>query len=706
MEFLISSAKPKTTGFVEPSQSTQYDLDQLEKRVNLTDQTLVSSQTPSTTQSSSSKKSVASPCEIFQPFASFNHNLIHTKCQDYEQDVKTPILLALSNLPEVAFSYKDSFQSFSCKLSHGSSYRYYEIDCFWDPKNNEHVVDVRSVGGEGFYKFACDLTVEVTKVFDASFNPPESAVSSWMQVRPVPASLINEVESEIARQGGPSPIDSFSQGIDNIVALSKHDFMDTRVQALQMLCDLSGCSETSQNTMLCDPNVVRKVVSTVQEGLNDQFQEVREFAVIAAEILATSFTIYQTALGQSSPVVATLLAQLQSYPDAEAYLHLHTVRAAARALVKLSAVATEAIRQEVAVLLNCHNVNEWQQFVASLRDEQAKNAASQLSQVFEEQAFPVPFSSPSTAIEITKEKLSRTHFYLQDATLSGAIQKLLAGFQFLSPYQVATSLSAKENQFFSKVVSRSEVSVFVTSVYFDADKGDHVAEVRRVSGDGSFMRRRDFFEALRLATLTSVIEPNEEPVEDEDEEEDLLVGSMQLTREQYYSSISHIVTFARDPYAESRIEGVKMLIDSLQTRHYATYLQDMECVRLIVTALNALLYDTVAEVQELTLLAIAAFASWHVNFAKEFATQTGILLEIVRDTPVTELCCYKNTLKIRAAVSALKEIALVLPEITRESIQNTLNIETRENWAEFMGALVSNDRNLDSDLSTIESAVF
>lgn len=105
---------------------------------------------------------ISSPCELLSPFVS--DKLIYTKCQDYER-VRKIIHDKLSCIQELTFIYKHQYQAFLCRFSHGDSFRSQEIDCYWDPKNQDHVIDVRRTGSGGFYKFDTDLFEELKAAF-------------------------------------------------------------------------------------------------------------------------------------------------------------------------------------------------------------------------------------------------------------------------------------------------------------------------------------------------------------------------------------------------------------------------------------------------------------------------------------------------------------------------------------------------------------
>lgn len=124
-----------------------------------------------------------SPCEILSPFVS--NNLVRTKCQNFEK-VRTDIHNKLSSLSEITFSYNDKFQAFICDMKHESSFRSYEIDCYWDPKQNEHVIDIRRTLSGGFYRFNTNLIDEINKLFDESYIfVPLQPISDLTQFNPL-----------------------------------------------------------------------------------------------------------------------------------------------------------------------------------------------------------------------------------------------------------------------------------------------------------------------------------------------------------------------------------------------------------------------------------------------------------------------------------------------------------------------------------------
>lgn len=657
----------------------------MEKRVGITDPDLL---VYNASIGSSSKKEVVppSPCELLSPFAS--KNLIRTNRQHYERDVRPVVQQRLATLPEVAFSYKEEFQSFSCKLSHGSSFRFYEIDIYWDSKNSEHVLDVRRTGGEGFHRFSCDLFTEMSKCFDASYQPRPVQSTSWL-TRSIPVSVVEEIDAEIFRTTGVSKEDSFLQGIGNIEALLTSKDAGARIQAMQILCDMVEpsavpiASASSTLALLTSARCVPRIVSLIQEALNDTVAEVREFAVLAADALVVASPSYQTALGQSCSIISSLLVELQSFTAKEAYLRAHTVRAAARTLVNLSAFASHTVKKEVAVILRCEIEADWLQFVAALSDEQAKNTLSQLTQaIFEKPGFG------DIRINSTKNQKNNV-FVFSQLSKSMAVEHMKTVFNTLSSSssakcQIASSFSEIEVAFYTKVFCRSEVSVFRTSVEYDEAEHECSVEVSRVSGDGTFdfggRRNASFFFTVRSL---SVVDNNKQCGDNVEEvEEELIVGSVpKLTEEQFLIGLGHILALAQDKFASCRMQGLKLLMDTLLLAPASTvsptlsYLQSPKCASLIVNTLSSLLLEGAVvhgsssdanrwEELELVLFTIAAFVTFNFNAAESssdnvyakmfYPTTHDLLLALLRDTPVVDMDCYRHSLAMRAVADILK----------------------------------------------------
>lgn len=635
----------------------------------------------------------ASPCESLPSYVHV-HSLINTGSNDFEF-VRKSIGAVFNSRPEFfGFHYNSEDQSFELHHVEGVFSSIYQINCYFDSKSSSHFVDVRNTKGRPFQSFS----VNVRSLLENKFNPSQKVLSAPTRaVFELPRELVDELDAEILAAGGPSRLESFLVGFDGIVALSMHYHFETRSEGLRSICTLAIGNDKD---MLCNEHCIAPLVEAIGSGLKDKFEEVRESAVLAAEVLS-ALPVYSIALGQVD-ILSALVAEIRPYEAAEAHLHFHTVRRAAKALLQIAPFSTGSALAAFSAN-NISNAAAWGQLVQKLNDAVAKDLSSQLSAIFDAPSS----SSLEFPCELVPSSIHANHFRVKEATLSAVEDRLRACFKVLP--DVATSYIAKEHSFRSKVVCQSEVSVFATSIFFDNAKSDFVVEVRRVSGDGSYHNRRDFFAVVESlygnlensAALSAATEVTSESEE--------LTGSCPVTFNQFMVSMGHIISFARDKFADSRVEGVKMLIDSRYSRVSAEYLLQGECVSAIVGALSYLVQDANTQVQELAIVGVHAYASWRNEYAEAFLAHreaTRQLLTTLGDAKLDGELFYENAPKVRSAAAALGHILGRDAVSSRSLVHDALSIDSLDAWTQFSTQLVTSDPELNVALQRIGSVVF
>lgn len=636
------------------------------------------------------KVAQASPCESVPGYVDAN-SLINTGSNDFEF-VRKSIGNVFNSRPEFfCFYYSSNDKSFDLHHVEGIFSSLYQITCYFDAKSSSHLLDVRNVKGRPFQSFS----VSVRSLLVDKFNPSHKALSASASRRTMfelPRELVDELDAEILASGGPSRLESFLLGFDGIVALSMHHHFEMRSEGLRSICSLAIGNDKD---MLCNEHCIAPLVNAITCGLKDKFEEVRESAVLAAEVLS-ALPVYSIALGQVD-ILSALVAEIRPYEASEAYLHFHTVRRAAKALLQIAPLATSS----ALAAFSANNISDaaaWGQLVQKLNDTVAKNLATELSAVFD-----APSSSGlEFPCELVPSFIHANHFRVKEATLSAVEDRLRECFKRLP--DVATSFVAKEHSFRSKVVCQSEVSIFATSIFFDNAKSEFVVEVRRLAGDGSYHNRRDFFavvQSLYNDLDNSATETGSEPEE--------VTGSCPVTFNQFMVSMGHIISFARDKFADSRVEGVKMLIDSRYSRVSAEYLLQGECVSAIVGALSYLVQDANTQVQELAIIGVHAYASWRNEYAEAFLAHreaTRQLLTTLSNVKLDGELFYENAPKVRSAAAALVHILGRDAVSGRSLLHDALSIDSLTAWTEFSAPLVTSDPELNVSLQRIGSVVF
>lgn len=635
----------------------------------------------------------ASPCETIPNYVDVS-SLIRTGSNDFEF-VRKSINSVLNSRPEFfQFHYNSDDQSFELHHVESVYSNLYQINCYFDSSSSTHMIQVSKTKGRPFQSFS----VNVRSLLVNKFNPSHKVISAPSRaVLQLPRDFADELEAELLAGGAPSRLESFLQGFDGVIALSMHHHFETRSEGLRTICSLAIGNDKD---MLCNEHCIAPLVEAIGNGLKDKFEEVRENAVLAAEVVS-ALPVYAIALGQVD-ILSALVAEIRPYEAGKAHLHFHTVRRAAKALLQIAPLSTGS----ALAAFSANNISDaaaWGQLVQKLNDPLAKDLCLELSAVFDAPSS----SSLEFPCELVPSFLHANHFRVKETTLNAVEDKLRACFKLLP--DVATSFIAKEHSFRSKVVCQSEVSIFATSIFFDNAKAEFVVEVRRLSGDGSYHNRRDFFavvESLYADVENSTVVAAATEVTGESEE---LTGSCPVTFNQFMVSIGHIISFARDKFADSRVEGEKMLIDSRYSRVSAEYLLQGECVSAIAEALSYLVQDANAQVQELAVIGVNAYASWRNEYASAFLAQrdaTQKLLTILSDAKLDGELFYENAPKVRSAASALDHILGRDAVKGRSLVRDTLSIDSLSAWTEFSSHLVAHDPELNASLQRIGSVVF
>ncbi len=269
-----------------------------------------------------------SPCEERPCFLTSNH--FYAKQSEYKTIV-TQIELALSSLvqqyrQELDFFYCEDETQWRMMYANGSDSREIHVNCYWDSNENDHVIEMNRVRGDGlngpslntFYEIirqhvqGKDYVAPVAKV-----TPGMGGLRRPMMLGPPPLKRSSPVSVPMTPVAAPvqpelTPEQLFMKGVQPILSMSTDSFYEPRLQAAKALCDISQRDVTLLSSDDCKVGILTALESLVK----DEFEDVRLFAIMACSMYA-KIVSYQLPMSEKYDLLHTITGIMVRHPTSE-----------------------------------------------------------------------------------------------------------------------------------------------------------------------------------------------------------------------------------------------------------------------------------------------------------------------------------------------------------------------------------------------------
>lgn len=334
-----------------------------------------------------------SPCESRPCYLACN-SYFFAQQKNFLQ-LQEQISKVLSAQPdELIVSYFKDSQMWKCKYFRGSTIREIHISCYWDEVEQDHLLEVRRVYGDGF---GCSL--DLLQVLQNSLGVVAASSSSGRSrafsrpLTPLPLPVRNEAQRS---QG-------FEAGLSSILHMANDSFYETRLEAAKMLCDLFSATNSLhsrpflQSRAVLEP-VARSLCQLVAERV-EQFEEVSDVALMALSSLfkllevqkegsegrAALLELLLAAQGECEWLMTVLLDQLRDCSEEEYFALGHGRRLAGEVLCLLAesrhAEVLRLLREVVQQSLGVLEAGQWAQMTASIhRDALLREYVNRIGQ--------------------------------------------------------------------------------------------------------------------------------------------------------------------------------------------------------------------------------------------------------------------------------------------------------------------------------------
>lgn len=263
----------------------------------------------------------------------------------------------------------------------------------------------------------------------------------------------------------------------------------------------------------------------------------------------------------------------------------------------------------------------------------------------------------------------KNSFYANEidfCNIQGKIEKVLSG---LNDYD--WSFLPDEATWICKYFHGSNIREVHVCSYWDANKSDHLVEVKRVKGDGLFCNKKECVDSLQLLRAAfSNLEGQSL------KKGGRLRGPLPLSlpiksipsKEQFLQGVQPILKMAGSPNMDSRVEAAKMLCD-LAENSDPSLLSLPECQDLCFQALEVLLHDSEERSEEIKQYSLMAFGllSEHDCYQECFLHFKDFdeIIRLVENAPSTRPSCSCIQMRRQAAkgLSRLVEKAVQSPSL-------------------------------------------
>eukprot|EP01039_Chlorochromonas_danica_P006394 gene6394-7049_t len=327
---------------------------------------------PSTTIKLNSK-SISSKCEQCPLRPTLLSNTFFSAHISDFQDLKLKIESTLAQCSEFDSSYVSKECMWKCKYLRASFLCELDLSVYWDPQSLDHIVEVKCIRGE-------------------SFRPSVQAFFEALQraiLGQCPGPVCKPRRGCLSRGASPIPSmddcnlyipseEDFLAGIEPIHKMVGAAFLESRLEAVKMLCDLS----TKQPQYLEHPVCVNLCIESLCKLLTDDFEDVRQLSLNAL-CAFLELPVYRQAFVTTHLAALEYIASLiANCPPNELSCGCAAMRRSAAAILNhITRIQPQSVLQ-ILQALGYSTEEEWLQHVGKLRDERTRQIASEVNVVY------------------------------------------------------------------------------------------------------------------------------------------------------------------------------------------------------------------------------------------------------------------------------------------------------------------------------------
>lgn len=305
-----------------------------------------------------------SPCQE-RPYSITNSHF-YAKILSFE-DLKAKINSYLVCVEDYDFSYLDSSQMWKCKYVEGSKSREVLISCFFDAVQNDHIIEVRRIRGDGACTNATDLLAGLRSLFGIIPQSNPDMKRKNMGLLRFPPSLCVKPTFE-----------QFSLSLQQIFSMISEGYYEPRLEGIKMLCDLAN----RKNEFLYSDVIVSDVTQRLSRLLLDSFSDIAECCCFCIFYLS-SHPSYLNAFAHDAEIPSLLLRLVDNCVDADnSYLCAKVRRVATEVLCLLSIEFPNYVLWHLKRSGYASEV-VWYRHANSLRDLRTRNMAISLCSCYQ-----------------------------------------------------------------------------------------------------------------------------------------------------------------------------------------------------------------------------------------------------------------------------------------------------------------------------------
>lgn len=276
----------------------------------------------------------------------------------------------------------------TCKRSQLASVNNFTVAVFWDPSEQDHVLEIKRVHDEGvrashqelFSALQKSLLGKVAASAPARGGircPPKLVRSSSGCV---PTSNIVDVSSS-----------DFLEGIRPIFLMARCPFADTRLESVKMLCDLSTKATAFLTLSECVEQCCDSLSMLIAEEDNE---DLKLLSLVALEAFL-QLSCYREAISKRQSTVECLIGMVINC-QVETAASIQYRRRAAQCLALLAQAQPEGVLR--ALISMGFDAQTWERVVQVVADCRTRELARQSGA-----CFPLPLASESEAMSIGME---------------------------------------------------------------------------------------------------------------------------------------------------------------------------------------------------------------------------------------------------------------------------------------------------------------
>jgi hypothetical protein len=244
------------------------------------------------------------------------------------------------------------------------------VSIFWDPQAFDHMVEVKRFYGEGFglHDLFHALQQAVLKE-----KAPATKKGGFLSRKALP------LPPAFARSSsGNTSEESFIEGVQPIFRMAQEIFLESRLEAAKMLCDLAAKKQPYLQLPACVDGCVNALCVLLAE---DQWEDVKQIAIVALSSFL-ELPAYKDSFAKREEL--SLLADLvANCPNKDqAYLYAEVRRKAA---LSLKLVSQSHAGDVLGVLQSqgYKSVDQWTSHVYSITDDRCRDLANELSTCYQ-----------------------------------------------------------------------------------------------------------------------------------------------------------------------------------------------------------------------------------------------------------------------------------------------------------------------------------